>query len=82
MNAKLTLKLNKEDIDSAKVYAGVRQTSLSALVEKYFVFLSGTQKKAKVQLSPIVGELSGIIKLPEDFDLKEEYADYLIEKYK
>jgi hypothetical protein len=30
----------------------------------------------------IVNELSGIIKLKSDFNFKEDYTDYLIEKYK
>lgn len=32
--------------------------------------------------SPLVKELSGIINLKKEFDLKEEYANYLVEKYR
>ncbi len=81
MSTKLTLKLNKNAIEKAKLYAKSRHTSLSVLVENYFRALAGEKKHAETELSPIVQELSGIIELPEDFDLKDEYTDYLIEKY-
>jgi len=81
MNAKLTLKLNSIAIEKAKLYAKSRHTSLSALVENYFRTLAEEKKYAEAELSPIVEELSGIIDLPEDFNLKDEYTDYLIKKY-
>jgi hypothetical protein len=33
-------------------------------------------------ITPFVESLSGIIKLEKDFNYKESYTDYLIEKYK
>ena len=81
MNTKLTLKLDKGTIEKAKDYAKSRRTSLSALVETYFRSLAEKQPHDSTDLSPIVQELSGIIELPEDFDLKEAYEEYLIEKY-
>jgi hypothetical protein len=48
-------------------------------VENYFRSL-GEEDKSKEEISPIVQELSGIIELPESFDIKKEYTDYLIEK--
>jgi len=81
MNTKLTLKLQKEVIDQAKSYAREHQVSLSLLVENYFKFLAGKKQHTDFELSPTVKELSGIIDLPENFDPKKEYADYLTEKY-
>jgi len=81
MNTKLTLKLQKEVIDQAKIYAREHSVSLSLLVENYFRFLAGKKQHPEFELSPTVKELSGIIDLPEDFDLKEDYTDYLTEKY-
>jgi hypothetical protein len=81
MNTKLTLKLQKEVIEQAKIYAREHQVSLSLLVENYFKFLAGKKQQSNSELSPMVKELSGIIDLPENFDLKTEYADYLVEKY-
>lgn len=81
MNTKLTLKLDKNVIERAKSYAKERHTSLSVLVANYFKSLAEDNNQQDLELSPIVQELSGIIELPEDFNLKEEYTDYLIEKY-
>ncbi len=82
MDTKLTLKLDKEHINKAKEYAAKQKTSLSALVEKYFAFLSDTEADKKSELTPVVKKLSGVIKLDPDFDLKREKAARLLEKYK
>lgn len=81
MNTKLTLKLDKDIIERAKSYAKERQTSLSVLVANYFKSLYENKDESDLELSPLVKELSGIIELPENFNLKEDYTDYLIEKY-
>ena len=81
MNTKLTLKLNKDVIELAKAYAKKRHTSLSVLVENYFRNLSGERENTEPILTPLVQELSGIIDLPEDFDIEGTYTDYLVEKY-
>lgn len=81
MNAKLTLKLNKSAIDQAKSYAKKTNQSLSFLVEKYFILISEKNSSVPDDISPIVQELSGIINLPEDFDYKSEYRNYIQEKY-
>jgi len=36
----------------------------------------------KISITPLVESLSGVIRLPQDFDYKKEYTDYIIEKYK
>jgi len=72
METKLTLKLDRSVINSAKLYAEKNNRSLSRLVEDYFRKLlmeNGPQKK----LSPLVEELSGEI---SEKDLKD--LDYLI----
>ena len=81
MNTKLTLKLDKDVIELARAYAKEHQTSLSVLVEKYFRNLSGEREHSVATLTPLVQELSGIIDLPEDFDIDDTYTDYLIERY-
>jgi len=81
MNTKLTISLNHEIIARAKSYAKMNHTSLSALVEHYFRYLTGQQEKKDKTLSPLVRELSGIIDLPEDFDSKNGYREYITKKY-
>ncbi len=81
MNTKLTLKLNKKVIDKAKRYARKNNQSLSALVESYFNLISENENSDEIEISPNVVELSGVIKLPEDVDIKKIYKEHLEEKY-
>lgn len=81
MNAKLTLKLNKNAIEQAKIYAKNTNQSLSFLVEKYFKLIAEKGQTSPDDISPVVKEISGIIKLSDDFDYKKEYHQYIEEKY-
>ncbi|MEO8067284.1 MAG: DUF6364 family protein [Flavobacteriales bacterium] len=87
MKAKLTLLLDKGTIEEAKKYAAENDTSLSRMFEQFLRSLQPTKfikrgKEApKRKLSPEVERLSGIIKLPDDFDIKKGYGDYLAKKY-
>ena len=80
MNTKLTLNINNMTIISAKKYAVSQQQSLSKLVENY---LNGITKikKSEEKLTPLVNELSGCVSLKNVKNYKENYADYLLEKY-
>lgn len=81
MNAKLTLNLNKEVIGKAKNYARKRNRSLSGMVQNYFTFIAENDTNED-PIADEIKEISGIIELDDDFDLKEEYGKYLIKKYK
>ena len=81
MDKKLTLSLNGSIIESAKNYAKSQNISLSKLIESYLATLT-TPQKYKADITPLVESLSGVITLDEDFDVKDAYAEYLIEKYK
>lgn len=81
MEAKLTLKLNEEIIVKAKLYAKSKKISLSALIENYLQKLTKDEKSAN-EITPLVKSLSGIINLPDDYDEKQDYTDFLIKKYK
>ena len=83
METKLTLRLNDSVIERAKIYAKSQRISLSKMIESYLDSL--TREKDidnKISITPLVESLSGVIKLPVDFDYKNEYSDYLTEKYK
>lgn len=83
MDAKLTLKLDKDIIEQVKLYAQEKQQSLSALVEQYFRYLLDQERPRTLStISPTVKELSGIIRLDPDTDLQEDYTTYLLEKYR
>ncbi len=81
MDKKLTLSLDKTIIESAKKYAKSNNISLSKLIESYLGSLT-KRKGSSTEITPLVESLSGVISLDKDFDVKEAYTDYLIEKYK
>ena len=80
MDTKLTLKLDQEIIEKAKRFARNRNTSLSMLIENYLLRLT-SQENMTDKITPLVKSLSGIIELPETYDHKKDYTDYLIDKY-
>ncbi len=82
MNTKLTLNIEQELIKTAKRYARERQQSLSSLVQNFFKVLELEDKKEdEIKISPELNELSGIIKLDNDYDYKEDYKNHIMEKY-
>ena len=81
MDKKLTLSLDKAIIERAKSYAKSNNISLSKLIEAYLGALTKNEKEPS-EITPLVKSISGVIELPADFDEKEAYADFLIEKYK
>ena len=81
MNTKLTLKLNKSSIERAKRYAKRNKQSLSGIVENYFEIISDKGLSNDIEISPNVLELTGIIKLSDDVNIKELYGKHLEEKY-
>ena len=83
METKLTLRLNDSVIERAKIYAKSQRISLSKMIESYLDSLTREKDTDnKISITPLVESLSGVINLPSDFDYKNEYADYLTEKYK
>jgi len=80
MDTKLTLKLDKHIIESAKTYAKEKKISLSKMIESYLKSIT-KESEEKVEITPFVESLSGVIHL-SDNDYKNDYSDYLNEKYK
>lgn len=81
MDTKLTLNLDKTVIEKAKEYAKTHKISLSRLIESYLSSLV-IKKNKEIEITPLVKSLSGVVTLDKDFNYKESYTDYLIEKYK
>lgn len=82
MDTKLTLSLSKTVIEQAKDYAKAHNISLSRLIESYLSSLVAKRESTDFEISPLVKSLSGVIKLEKDFDYKDQYTNYLLEKYK
>ena len=81
MEAKLTLKLNKAVINSAKIYAKKHRRSLSGLVENYFSNLSSEYNYPQKH-SPVVESISGILSENdlEEYEREDERARYILTK--
>jgi len=80
MQTKLTLTLEQGVIEEAKLYAKDKGRSLSELIENYLKIVL-EDKKTEIKLSPSIAKLKGAIKLPDDFDYKQELSKSLSEKY-
>jgi len=77
MATKLTLSLNKQTIEKAKVWAKTHHSSLSGLVERYFESLVAKNSDLP-QVSPKTRALSGMFK---EYDEKLSYKE-LVSRYK
>ena len=83
-DVKLTLKLNEESIQRAKESVAQKGISLSKLIENFFdsITLANNLESPKNDFySPLVKKLSGIIKTNDDLDVKDDYENYLMQKY-
>jgi hypothetical protein len=84
MNTKLTLSLEKEVIEQAKIYAKGTGRSLSEMVESYFRSLTSKKENSNNENNEIderLKKITGIVSLPADFDEKKAVQEYLEEKY-
>ena len=82
MDTKLTLKLNQKIIENAKKYASDKKVSLSRIIEAYLQSLTSEKNETDFEISPFVKSIATGVKLPSDLDYKEDYSNYLNEKYK
>lgn len=80
MTTKLTLTIEENVISSAKMYARKKGKSLSNLVENYLKSI-GSDETDLNSLSPEIRKLMGVIKLPQNFNYKEELKSSLSKKY-
>lgn len=85
MDAKLTLKLDKNVIEKAKIYAAEHKHSLSLMVENYLKAVTSTEKKeANKEIK--ISNLANSFTITEeeanlDMDYKKELQEILCKKY-
>lgn len=81
MLTKLTLTIEKQIVEEAKIYAKNTGRSLSAMIETYLenIVKSPSNKPGKV--SSRIDKIIGVAKLPKDFDEKRELREYLEKKH-
>jgi plasmid stability protein len=85
MDTKLTLKLDKNVIEKAKIYAAEHKHSLSFMVENYLKAITSMEKtdaNEDIKISDFVKSISiDGVNLPEDFNYKKELTEILSKKY-
>jgi hypothetical protein len=81
MYTKLTLNIDQDVIENAKIYAKNSKRSISKLVEEYLASISNKNTILNRPLGPITKEITGIIKIKNNIDYKELLTDALMEKY-
>jgi hypothetical protein len=81
MNTKLTLTIDQAIIEKAKVYAKLKESSLSNLIENYLKALTQEVNPIEIELTPLVKSLKGSFTQPKDFDYKKELTKCLSDKY-
>jgi len=81
MDNKLTLKLDNQVIEKAKIYARKKNTSLSRLIEAYLQFLTSSGSAEFGEVTPLVKSLSGVIKSSKLTNDKDAYRKHLTKKY-
>lgn len=84
MNSKLTLKLNKNVIEEAKIYASSRKRSLSSIVEDFLrsITLRENVQADDPEISPFVKSMSTGVIIPAELDVKTAHREFLKEKHK
>lgn len=78
MQAKLTLSIDKRIIERAKIFAKQSNRSLSDIIETYLERITDQNID---DVDSELGQIVGVIDLPEDFNEKQEIRDILREKY-
>ncbi|HTF04201.1 MAG TPA: DUF6364 family protein [Bacteroidia bacterium] len=80
MITKLTLSVQKDIIEKAKVYAKQTGRSLSELIENYLESLIH-EKRPGSDMSPKLKRIAGSVKLSKNFDEKKELREYFDKKH-
>ena len=81
MYSKLTLNLDDEVIIKAKHFSKNNRISLSKIVEKYLDSLSDQKISRRKTMSPLTGELSGLLKKHRRLDMDKSRYLRLRDKY-
>jgi len=80
--SKLTLRPSKEVIELARQMALEEKTSITKLFSSFVLSRSKLRRfPKKIPLGPLTQEVTGILKMPADWDYKKEMEELLDEKY-
>lgn len=80
MTSKLTLTVEKEIIERAKLYAKKTGRSLSGLIESYLESIT-KESKSEMEITPKLKKIIGAVRLPKNFNEEQELRAYLEKKH-
>lgn len=80
MSTKLTLTVEKDIIERAKIYAKKTGRSLSELIESYLTSII-KENKTQHEISPKLKKIVAVVNLPTDFDEEKELRAYYEKKH-
>lgn len=80
MSTKLTLTVEKDIIERAKIYAKKTGRSLSELIESYLSNII-KENSSEQEISPKLKNIVGAVNLPNDFDEDLELRSYYEKKH-
>ncbi|MFM6948481.1 MAG: DUF6364 family protein [Aquirufa sp.] len=82
MATKLTLYIDEEIVEKAKIYAQKEGKSISKIFENYMkLLIDKNENQPEIKISKRLKSLQGSIKVGQDFDYKKELQSILSEKY-
>ena len=80
-SAKLTLRPSKLVIELAHRIAAEEQTSITQMFSAFILARSSQTIRKRIPIGPLTRSVTGILKVPEDWDYKNEMEEMLDEKY-
>lgn len=81
MQTKLTISLDKQVIEQAKILAKKKGRSLSEMIENYLKVMVKKESPTE-EISADIKKLQGSVKLPADLDYKQALQQGLNKKYR
>ena len=81
METKLTLRLERKIVEQAKIIAKRNKTSLSRMVENYFLLIFKNDENQKIEISPRVKKLTGILEGADIENYRRDIANIIEEKH-
>ncbi len=81
--SKLTLTATPEIISLAEEQAKIENTSISAMFANFIMAKAkrSTRRNSSQKIGPLTKSLTGIVKLPDDFDEKDFMSEVFTKKY-
>ncbi|MBP5639935.1 MAG: hypothetical protein J6X55_10685 [Victivallales bacterium] len=78
---KLTLRPSKRIVDLAHRLAEEENTSITQMFSAFILARHNQKVQDKIPIGPLTRSVTGILKVPDNWDYKKEMEDILEEKY-